>query len=81
MDKENRAEITSFSLLFLIPLTKSAKFLSNIRSRFPFNLLSAILSCGSLVGKFPGPLVGRRIQFRFFRQWIDGRLLTTSRNC
>lgn len=36
-------ELTSLSLLFLIPRTKSVRFLSNILSRFPLTFFSAIL--------------------------------------
>lgn len=39
------AAITSFSLLFLIPRTRSVRFLSNIRSKFPFTLRSAMVAC------------------------------------
>lgn len=35
--------LTSFSLLFLIPLTRSVRFLSNIRSRFPLTLRRAMV--------------------------------------
>jgi hypothetical protein len=34
--------LTSLSLLFRIPLTRSVRFLSNIRSRFPLTLRSAM---------------------------------------
>jgi len=36
--------VNSFSLVFLIPRTRSVRFLSNIRSKFPFTLRSAMTS-------------------------------------
>lgn len=36
---------TSLSLLLRMPRTKSVRFLSNIRSKFPFTFLSAIVVC------------------------------------
>lgn len=39
---KQREKITSFSLLFLIPRTRSVRFLSNIRSKLPFTLRSAM---------------------------------------
>jgi hypothetical protein len=38
------SKITSFSLLFLIPRTRSVKFLSNIRSKLPFTLRNAMVA-------------------------------------
>lgn len=57
----SRAEhtgITSFSLLFLMPRTRSVRFLSNIRSKFPFTLRSAIVAFKKLNAVFAISLLG-----------------------
>lgn len=43
------SEITSLSLLFRMPRTKSVRFLSNIRSKLPLTFLRAIFHYGNLI--------------------------------